>query len=84
MNTRSVILSRLATTVAEHSPFPTPTDFNDDMLLNEFWLSSLGITSLVARLESDLGFVPVGILRGDEFPQTVGELVSMYEAEMPK
>lgn len=79
MNIREIVLGHLATVVTERSPLPFPTEVDDEMLLDDFWLDSIAFTGLVTSIEADVGFIPTEILRGVSFPETIGDLVEVYE-----
>lgn len=79
MNVRKTVLKHLAAIVGEHSPVPFPDDITDDTMLDEFWLDSVAFAALISALENELGFVPTDILEGAFYPETMGELVTMYE-----
>lgn len=79
MDIRNLVLLQLATIVGEFTPYSMPPDVDDTTLLVNFHLDSVAFTSLLARLEEQIGFIPLGILRGTSFPETVGELVAAYE-----
>lgn len=81
MNIRKIILTALASVVEEHSPLPFPDPVPDDMLIGDFWLDSIAFTSLLTSIEEGVGFIPVEILKGTTFPETIGEMVEMYERE---
>ena len=82
MNLREIVLSRLAAVVQEHSPLPFPDPAPDEMLLEYFWLDSIAFTSLLTTLEAEVGFIPSEVLKGLAFPETIGELIKMYEEEV--
>ena len=82
MDIRSIILAQLQTTVEQFSMLPFPTVVDDETVLNDFHLDSVAFTNLLVGLEQQFGFIPMGILRGIAFPQTVGELIAAYEEEI--
>lgn len=81
MQIREIVLHHLAAVVEEKSPLPFPEDASDEMSLDDFWLDSIAFTSLVTGIEAELGFIPLPILNGIEFPRTIGELIQAYEDE---
>lgn len=81
MQIREVVLKYLAVVVEENSPLPFTEQIEEEMLLEDFWLDSIAFTSLVTGIESEVGFIPLAILKGTDFPRTIGELVQMYENE---
>lgn len=78
---RNVILKHLAATVAEHSPLPFPDKIDEAMPLKDFWLDSVAFASMLTAIEGEVGFIPMQILRGKAFPETIGELIAAYERE---
>jgi acyl carrier protein len=81
MDIRAIILHQLKAAVEAFTPVSFPDNVSDEMFLDDFWLDSIAFTSLLSALEADLGFIPIGILTGVSFPQTIGELVKAYEDE---
>ena len=79
MNIREIVLKHLANIVTEHSPVPFPDDVTDDTMLDEFWLDSVAFAALISALEGEVGFVPTDILEGAFYPESIGELVKLYE-----
>lgn len=80
MTIREIVQRQLAAVVAEYSPIPFPDTIGDDDLLEAFGLDSVAYTSLLTRIEEDVGYIPTAILEGDFYPETFGELVSAYQA----
>ena len=56
---------------------------NDELILLESGLDSLGFAILVVELESKLGFDPFSISEEAYYPQTFGEFVNFYEKHKP-
>ena len=57
---------------------------NDDLVLLESGLDSMGFAVLVVELEEVLGFDPFSISEDAFYPSTYGEFVSFYEKNEPK
>ena len=57
---------------------------NDDLVLLESGLDSMGFAVLVVELEEVLGFDPFSISEEAFYPFTFGEFVSFYEKHEPK
>ena len=57
---------------------------NDDLILLESGLDSMGFAVLVVELEQVLGFDPFSISEEAFYPSTYGEFVSFYEKNQPK
>lgn len=79
MDIRSVVLQQLKATVDDFTPVAFPSEVDDAMRLNDFMLDSVAYTSLLIGLEGALGFIPMKILQGIAFPETIGELITAYE-----
>lgn len=80
MSIRDIVLARLSEAVAKHSPMPFPGEMEDDDGLDVFGLDSLAFMGLLTAIEKDVGYIPRAILEGDLYPETLGELVSAYDA----
>lgn len=57
---------------------------NDDLVLLESGLDSMGFAVLVVELEEVLGFDPFSISEEAFYPSTYEEFVSFYEKNEPK
>jgi len=57
--------------------------FEDDAVLMESGLDSLGFAILVILLEESLGYDPFSIMDQPVYPRTFGELVGIYENNRP-
>ncbi|MDD4862974.1 MAG: acyl carrier protein [Alishewanella agri] len=55
------------------------SDINDDTVLLQSGLDSLGFAMLVAQLEEDLGIDPFSQMQIAVYPRTFGEFVSIYQ-----
>jgi Phosphopantetheine attachment site len=58
-------------------------DINDDTILLESGLDSMGFAILVARLEEDLGYDPFTMMDVPVYPRTLGEFVAIYQRYAP-
>lgn len=58
-------------------------ELNDDVILLESGLDSLGFAILVATLEEKLGFDPFTMMDEPFYPSTFGEFVDIYEKMNP-
>ena len=56
---------------------------NDDLVLLETELDSLGFAVLVTRLEETLGYDPFSMMTEPVYPTTFGEFVAVYEQFAP-
>ncbi len=59
-------------------------DLNDDTVLLESGLDSLGFAILVAKLEERLGYDPFAIMEEPVYPTTFSEFVKIYEKHQKK
>lgn len=69
--------------VARASDTRIEEPLNDDMVLLESGLDSLGFAILVARLEEDLGWDPFTLSDQPFYPTLLGEFIAFYEANQP-
>jgi len=77
MNIRQRIVETL-TEIFEEDELEVPA-FDDDLVLLETGLDSLGFAVLVTRLEDELGYDPFALLAEPVYPVKFGELVEVYE-----
>jgi len=56
---------------------------DDDTVLLDTGLDSLGFAVLVTRLEEELGYDPFTLMTEAVYPRTVAEFVSVYERYAP-
>lgn len=54
-------------------------NLQDDSVLLETGMDSMGFAVLVARLEEDLGIDPFSIMDDPVYPRTLAEFVAIYE-----
>lgn len=80
MTIREVVLINLRGIIEEYSPAPLLDELSDDMLLEDLYLDSVAFATLISRIEAEIDFVPYALFSGQE-AQTVGQFVSMYEAQ---
>lgn len=59
-------------------------DITDATVLLDSGLDSLGFAILVARLEEEVGFDPFTLMDEPVYPQTLGELVAIYDRFLPR
>jgi hypothetical protein len=81
MDVRNIVLQQLKATVEKFTPFPFPDQVDESIVLRDFMLDSIAYTSLLAKLEGELGFIPMGILSGTAYPETIGALINAYATE---
>ena len=68
----------------EHTQATVAPSLNDDSVLLETGLDSLGFAILVIRLEEELGYDPFVLSSEAYYPQTFGDFVRFYEANQPE
>ena len=69
--------------IAEESGLNLVGLINDDTILLESGLDSLGFGILVAKLEDELGYDPFIIMDKPIYPRTFGELLDIYQRFTP-
>jgi aryl carrier-like protein len=62
---------------------PLVAELQDNTVLLQSGLDSLGFAVLVARLEEDLGYDPFTLMDEPVYPKTLGEFVAVYERFAP-
>jgi acyl carrier protein len=77
MSIKLRIISEIENIAKEHQQILAP--LNDDLVLMDSGLDSLGFAVLVARLEDTLGIDPFTTSDDGYFPVTLGEFVKVYE-----
>ncbi len=75
---REVIIETIQR-IAEENDLELSPSLNDDSVLLESGLDSLGFAILVADLEGSLGFDPFVMMDEPVYPNTLGEFVAIYE-----
>lgn len=69
--------------IAGDSGIELGTNINDETVLLESGLDSLGFAILISRLEEDLGYDPFTMMDDPVYPRTFGELVEIYQRFAP-
>lgn len=69
--------------IAEESGAGELADINDDTILLDSGLDSMGFAILVARLEEELGYDPFTMMDVPVYPRTLGEFVAIYQRYAP-
>jgi len=77
MSVKLTITQQMAQIAREHGKILAPLD--DDLVLADCGLDSLGFAVLVARLEDELGVDPFTTAEDAFFPVTLGDFVKVYE-----
>lgn len=78
MNIRETIENLFVESLRE-AEAPVPASFEDELVLLESGLDSLGFAVLVTRLELTLGYDPFSLMEEPVYPQTFGEFVAIYD-----
>lgn len=55
-----------------------PESLDDELVLLDSGVDSLGFAILVARLEDELGYDPFSLMESPVYPRTLGEFVGIY------
>jgi acyl carrier protein len=77
MSVKLTIVQQMEQVAQEHGRILAP--LNDDLVLANCGLDSLGFAVLVARLEDTLGIDPFTAAEDAFFPVTLGDFVKVYE-----
>jgi acyl carrier protein len=77
MSLKLTIKNQMAQVAREHGKILAP--LQDDLVLADCGLDSLGFAVLVARLEDTLGIDPFAAAEDAFFPVTLGDFVKVYE-----
>jgi len=77
MSVKLTIKNQMAQVAREHGKILAP--LQDDLVLADCGLDSLGFAVLVARLEDTLGIDPFTAAEDAFFPVTLGDFVKVYE-----
>ena len=77
MSVKLTIMKQMEQVAQEHGRILAP--LNDELVLANCGLDSLGFAVLVARLEDTLGVDPFTAAEDAFFPVTLGEFVKVYE-----
>ena len=77
LTTREMILT-LFQEVMETTSHTLQCELNDDAVLLQSGMDSLGFAILVARLEQELGYDPFVLIDTPIYPKTFGEFVEIY------
>lgn len=71
------IVTREVIALLDEGGIPRP-NLHDEVVLLDTGLDSLGFAVLVTRLEDSLGFDPFAEMEEPAYPQTLGELTTIY------
>lgn len=76
---RAVILEKFNEALEQTDVEKIYTEINDEQILLETELDSLGFAILVALLEEELDIDPFQLMDEPVYPTTFGEFVAIYE-----
>jgi acyl carrier protein len=77
MKLQNIIETKFRTAL-ESSDCKAPEFLNDDLVLLESGLDSLGFAILITTLEDELGYDPFTLMKDAFYPRTYGEFVAIY------
>lgn len=83
MTTTRPIIEKLLREALASAELEVPDEFNDELVLLQSGLDSLGFAILVTQLESELGYDPFTLMEEAVYPTTFGEFVEIYERFAP-
>ncbi len=83
MNTKNIIKKIYMEVLEQIGAELTVPELNDDVVLLESGLDSLGFAILVATLEDELEYDPFTLMEDAVYPTTFGEFVEIYEKMNP-
>ncbi|APU30972.1 acyl carrier protein [Ectopseudomonas alcaliphila JAB1] len=69
--------------IAEQTDCELIADLEDDTILLDSGLDSMGFAILVATLEERLGYDPFSLMAEPVYPRNLGEFVTIYQRYMP-
>lgn len=79
MNDVKSIVIKSIQRIAEENGLELIEDLNEESVLLESGLDSLGFAILVADLEDTLGYDPFIMMDEPVYPRTLGDFISIYE-----
>lgn len=83
MDVRNTIITSFHDVLEQTGNILLVDKLDDDTVLLESGLDSLGFAILVATLEGVFGYDPFQILENPVYPTTFGEFVNIYESNKP-
>lgn len=83
-NIRKTIISTFSRVFSEQTDCAQLPLLNDNLILLQSGLDSMGFAVLVIELEEILGYDPFTISETAFYPSTLGEFISFYENNKPK
>ncbi len=83
MNTTRSTIEICYREALENAGVPAPEAFQDDLVLLQSGLDSLGFAILITQLENELGYDPFTMMEEAVYPRTFGEFFAIYERFAP-
>ena len=84
MNIEKIIKQTFEEVFAENNKISEMPILDENLVLLESGLDSLGFAVLVVKLEEKLEFDPFILSETPYYPQTLGEFIKFYEDNQPK
>lgn len=84
MNIEKIIKQTFEEVFAENNQISEMPNLDENFVLLESGLDSLGFAVLVVKLEEKLEFDPFILSETPYYPQTLGEFIKFYEDNQPK
>ena len=84
MNIEKIIKQTFEEVFAENNQISEMPNLDENLVLLESGLDSLGFAVLVVKLEEKLEFDPFILSETPYYPQTLGEFIKFYEDNQPK
>jgi acyl carrier protein len=84
MNIEKIIKQTFEEVFAENNQISDMPNLDENLVLLESGLDSLGFAVLVVKLEEKLEFDPFILSETPYYPRTLGEFIKFYEDNQPK
>lgn len=84
MNIEKIIKQTFEEVFAENNQISEMPNLDENLVLLESGLDSLGFAVLVVKLEEKLEFDPFILSETPYYPQTLGEFIKFYKDNQPK
>jgi acyl carrier protein len=84
MNIEKIIKQTFEEVFAENNQISEMPNLDENLVLLESGLDSLGFAVLVVKLEEKLEFDPFILSETPYYPQSLGEFIKFYEDNQPK
>jgi acyl carrier protein len=84
MKIEEIIKETFKEVFAENNPIGKMPELDDNLVLLESGLDSLGFAVLVVKLEEKLNFDPFILSDAPYYPQSLGDFIKFYADNQPK